>query len=687
MTTLPADYLERVYAGVLGKLIGVYSGRPFEGWSHERILAELGEVRSYVNARFDVPLVVTDDDIGGTFAFVRALEDGFDITPQTVADVWRNVIVENRTILWWGGRGVSTEHTAFLNLKEGVGAPESGSIARNGQVVAEQIGAQIFIDGWGLVCPGDPKAAAHLAAQAARVSHDGEAVHAAQVIAAMVAQAFVEPDLEHLLDTGLRLIPADSLIARLIGDLRRWRGETDDWREARRRLEADYGYHRYGGGCHVIPNHGVVVLAWLWGGGDFDQTLMIANTCGWDTDCNAGNVACLMAVRGGLAAIPAAWRDPVADRLYLSTADPARVITDAVQVALWLTNLGRARLGHKPLEIKGGAPFHFSLPGARQGFVSDTPDTLTLTQRGLPSRPEVQALALTARLSAGDVARAMTPTFIPREARNMPGYTLMASPTLYAGQNLYADLVAPESNNAYLLARPVIAVIGPTGDEERRAGPDVVMLPGAGMRLAWTIPDTAGQPICGVGVEISAGSGALYLDRLWWMGAPHTSLLGEGELARRAWINAVETLTPVADEPQALHLVQPQGEGQILQGGPGWKDVHLRAEVELGSCRAWGLIVRATGLRRQMRVEIRGGQLALVVVHDDARTTCFATELVLGPRVEVELIVSGDRLALAVDNHLLIDDAALLARGPAAGAVGVLVVDGDLTVHRLELVA
>ena len=30
--SLPADYEERVYAGVLGKIIGVYLGRPFEGW-------------------------------------------------------------------------------------------------------------------------------------------------------------------------------------------------------------------------------------------------------------------------------------------------------------------------------------------------------------------------------------------------------------------------------------------------------------------------------------------------------------------------------------------------------------------------------------------------------------------------------------------------------------------------------
>ena len=30
---IPPDYEERVYAGVLGKIIGVYLGRPFEGWS------------------------------------------------------------------------------------------------------------------------------------------------------------------------------------------------------------------------------------------------------------------------------------------------------------------------------------------------------------------------------------------------------------------------------------------------------------------------------------------------------------------------------------------------------------------------------------------------------------------------------------------------------------------------------
>jgi len=75
MRTLPADYPERAYAAVLGKLIGVYLGRPFENWTYARIVQELGPIEYYVHDRLDCPLVVTDDDIAGTFTFVRALED------------------------------------------------------------------------------------------------------------------------------------------------------------------------------------------------------------------------------------------------------------------------------------------------------------------------------------------------------------------------------------------------------------------------------------------------------------------------------------------------------------------------------------------------------------------------------------------------------------------------------------
>ena len=149
---LDHQYFERVYAGVLGKIIGVYLGRPFEGWDYKEISDQLGEINYYVHEKLNVPLIVTDDDISGTFTFIRALEDyhySKDITPAQIGQTWLNYIIEKKTILWWGGFGNSTEHTAFLRLKNGVQAPLSGSMNLNSKIVAEQIGAQIFIDGWG----------------------------------------------------------------------------------------------------------------------------------------------------------------------------------------------------------------------------------------------------------------------------------------------------------------------------------------------------------------------------------------------------------------------------------------------------------------------------------------------------------------------------------------------------------
>jgi ADP-ribosylglycohydrolase len=148
---IPGDYAERVYAGVLGKIIGVYLGRPFEGWEHERIESELGEVLYYVNDRRDLPLknntlVVTDDDISGTFTFLRALPDygnSRGLTSAQIGQTWLNYIIERRTILWWGGLGNSTEHTAYLRLKNGTSAPESGSIALNSRIVAARGGTSM----------------------------------------------------------------------------------------------------------------------------------------------------------------------------------------------------------------------------------------------------------------------------------------------------------------------------------------------------------------------------------------------------------------------------------------------------------------------------------------------------------------------------------------------------------------
>ncbi|ABU59414.1 ADP-ribosylglycohydrolase family protein [Roseiflexus castenholzii] len=606
---LPADYVERVYAGVLGKIIGVYLGRPFEGWTYDRIMAELGEVWYYVHEQCGVPLVVTDDDLSGTFTFLRALPDygnTRELSPTQIGETWLNYIIENRAILWWGGMGRSTEHTAFLRLKHGIAAPHSGSAALNGRVIAEQIGAQIFIDGWAMVAPGDPELAADLARRAASVSHDGEAIYGAQVIAAMESLAFVERDLHVLIDTAVRFIPHDSIIFRLIANLREWRARFPDWRVAREQIAAQYGYDRYPGNCHIVPNHALIMLGLLYGEDDFQKSLMITATAGWDTDCNAGNVGCLLGIKNGLAGIDAGpdWRGPIADRLYLPTADGGRAVTDAVRETFAVVNIGRDLAGETPLAPKHGARFHFALPGSVQGFIvddsADSRETLSLENVTGQSVCGDRCLALRYRhLALGRAARAATATFLLPETLRMPGYAMLASPTLYPGQNLSARVCADRSNPTPVQCRLYLLVYDSCDAIVRKYGDATTLAPGSEHVFAWRVPDTGGQPIAAVGVELRGrGHGTVYLDYLTWEGTPEATFgrPAGGSMWRRAWVNGVSAYEQGANEP--YRLIQNEGTGLLIQGTREWRDYRVCAVVTPHLAEAFGLGARVQGMRR-----------------------------------------------------------------------------------------
>jgi ADP-ribosylglycohydrolase len=641
------DYLERVYAGVLGKIIGVYLGRPFEGWTQQRILSELGEIWDYQHERLGVPLVVADDDISGTFTFLRALPDhggSADLTAEQIGKSWLNYIVENRSILWWGGMGNSTEHTAFLRLKNGIPAPQSGAIATNGKTVAEQIGAQIFIDGWALVCPGNPGLAAELARKAGSVSHDGEAIYASQLLAAMEAQAFVEPSIEQLIETGLKYLPADCLITRLVSDVRNWHGTDNDWRLTRDRIERAYGYDKFPGNCHVIPNHAIIILSLVYSEDNFGRALMIANTSGWDTDCNSGNVGCLIGIKNGLAAIDPKLREPVADKLYLSTADGGRCITDAVretyEICRIAHQLGQARPISTP---KNGARFHFSLAGSVQGWSglaceadSVGTDVKTANARlenvalednsvssvGLASEAAPRALALDFNLSP-KIPRATisTPTFIPPDSKDASHYCLMACPTLYPGNIVTGRLIAGHENSAPIRVTPFIAYYGTDDELNHRHGPSLVLDPGATQHFQWQIPDLNGSPIVHFGLEVSStrsASGRLYIDYVDWSGTPTTVFRRPPDNSKmwlRSWVNSVDHVG--TRWASAFHLSQNRGTGLFIQGSRDWQNYAVQSAIMSDPAKSFGLAARVQGLTRYYALLLGPNQVVRLIRNYD----------------------------------------------------------------------
>lgn len=746
---LPTDYLTRVYAGVLGKLIGVYLGRPFESWPHAAITAEFGTIRHYVHTHFpgfaQRPPVVTDDDVSGTFTFIQALaEHGIfrDITSEQIGETWLNNVIEKETIFWWGGIGVSTEHTAFLNLKNGIKAPDSGSIETNGKTVAEQVGAQIFIDGWAMVCPGQPELAAKFAKAAGSVSHDGESVLAAMMWAAMEAEAFVSKDVEHLIETGLKIIRKErigSLIEVLIQDVREWVALDKDWRVTRQRIDDKYGYEKFEGIVHVVPNHAIMIMTLLYAGNDFHEAMHIVNTCGWDTDCNSGNVACLVAIMHGLECFEGGpdWRGPLADRALISSANGGYSINNGARLAYDIANLGRGLAGHKALTPpKNGAQYHFTLPGSVQGFTVQPAKAATVAQsRDCLGRPGL-AIKLTGLTPTSGSIAVMTDTFHPLYLPTSgEGYSLTSTPLLYPGQTVKAVLRADAdecrcpvlcqiSIMAYNHDDTVVTFNGPATELRPKRMSQDSEVP---VTLEYTIPHSAlldgTRPIFAVGVALTpiphtptsntAAIGTVRLDRLSWEGTPQLTLKlprhTEEPLTyfQRMFVRSLDYFH--MQTGPTFRLAQDRGEGLLSIGTRDWADYTAKVcgfrVLTGGHC---GVVVRVQGLRRWYGLQFivtrgpggtRRRGVALVKVRD-AKTTvlkCISMEWTVDVPYDLRVVCQGRRLmgeicrAGTANNTAVAQVVATDEDNDAyeTGGVGFVVTEGaiaaeDLTVERVH---
>jgi hypothetical protein len=552
--------------------------------------------------------------------------------------------------------------------------------------------------------PGNPDQAAYLAEQAARVSHDGEAVHAAKLLAAMEAQAFVESDAQKLLDVGLGFVPKDALIRRVVEDVRAWHAGDNgqDWHRTRALIAERYGYDKFPGNCHVIPNHALIILATLYGGNSFQDTMRIVNTAGWDTDCNAGNVGCLFGIRTGLAGIDAGpdFRTPIADRMYVSTADGGGSITDAVIEAQSLIATGHILAGSsRNVAAKNGARFNFNFPGSLQGFAAKTDAPAYLHQvevENVPghSRDGERSLAVNfRRLAPGRVARIATPTFFDRDVFTMPIYQLLACPTLYSGQIVECRLEA-DSNGKHVAVRLYASVYDERDELEQIYDDRHELLSGSEAVLTWRVPDTGGYPIFEVGLEIetrdqSSVDGVVYVDYLTWSGAPRTVFRRPDDNLSTMWKHAwVNNVSQFQTRWEGLRVSNSVGMGFIAQGSRDWKDYRVKSEITPLLAEAWGLAARIQGRERYYAVmfdKIDGGRAKLIKrVHDETvlASGCFSWQV--DQKYVVELQVEDNEILAFVDGRKILEftDTQFALAG---GGVGLVVDTGSISTQAVHV--
>jgi len=693
MTPSVAQYSERVYAGVLGKIIGVYLGRPVEGWPYEQIEARFGEILTFVNDELGVPLIVADDDISGTFGFFRALADhGYphDLDAAQVGQTWLNYIIENKTILWWGGLGRSTEHTAFLRLKNGIQAPRSGSAELNGTTLSEQIGAQIFIDAFAMAHPADPERAAALVRQAASVSHDGIALDAAAFLAALEALAFDVKTVDSLIEQARRYAYKPPF-QRLIDDVLRICALDDDWRRVRAVLDERYGPRRYPGPCHIVTNHASVLAALQLGGDSFQRSVMIAASAGWDTDCNAGSVGCLNGIRLGLKAITAETdlRAPVADRLLVVTSDGGGCVSDAVQEAQKIIDTAARLRGESTPNRR--PRFSFAFPSATQGFGvcpyerAPYPNVSVNSANG--DHPGL--VVKCSGVGPGTPASISAPVGLD-PSEQIENFTTLASPTLYPGQRIGARLTSDDdalTAALYVLYRRTAGAVACVS-----APPSAI---GRGeTTLEWVVPAVGNNPLLRVGLRIESSrryDGTILIHEIDWDGAPE-SFEQQGLLMSSIWDTKPEALTAWVSSAQNFEadfgvtysVSHPSGNGLATIGTRDWADYRVDSTLIFSLHRAAGLVARSRGHRRYYAAEFAGGTTVRIVKQDHATRLTLAEAAWaydLDTRYAVGFECDGNQLAVAVEGATIItgsDADAKLASGGAGFFVneGTLMADG-----------
>lgn len=622
MSIIPHDYIERCYAGWAAKLVGIRYGAPIEGWWYNKIKEIYGELDGYV---VDYSRFAADDDSNGPMIFIRALNDAThtrDITPQDIAETWLNYAPYEHGFYWWGGYGISTEHTAYLNLRNGIPAPRSGSIEQNGATIAEQIGGQIFIDTWGLVCPGQPALAAEYAAKAASVSHDGNGIYGGQYVAAAIALAFTAKDIREVLEGALNYIPTDCEYARAARAVIRFYDEqkVKNWREAYLYVRDSWGYAKYPGNCHIIPNAAVMILSMIYGEGDFDKTLNICNMCGWDTDCNVGNVATIMGVLCGIEAISwEKWLKPINDYFAVSCVLGCLNTMDTPWCVSYLADLAYRIAGEEMPEKwkKYMNPdeqyYHFKLPRSTHGF-SVYPESGAVNETICLNSGEGSLRAGLVRMNPTQSFRIGKRTYLHPSDFHDDRYEPVVSPILYPGQTISARVKKIEYCQPELYAAMYVRIRG----GEYLEGERTLLTGEEWAELSFRIPTLPHMLIEEMGVRLTAGptcgggAAVVLMDEVRFTGEPCYDIDFHHETLR--WRSKISQFTYLKGS-WSLENGRLMGSacdyGETYTGDIRWGDYSLEGSITPACAGEAALNIRVQGAIRSYAVVLADGKLMI----------------------------------------------------------------------------
>lgn len=271
--TLRADYKDKMLGCWIGKSIGGTIGGPLEGNTN------------FLDLPYEYPKVnIDNDDLDLQLVWLHQLEQrGLRITADDMADAWLNHVS-----FPYDEYGV-----AMANLRMGLKPPATG-IFNNW--FTNGMGSPIRSEIWGCLFPGQPEVAGYYAYLDAQVDHWDESVWGEVLFACMESIAFVESDLQTIIDGGLAFIPDHSIMKQAVILAVKLHADGKSLREARETILAKYNHHNF---TDCVQNIAFTILGLLYGGGDFLKCILDASACGYDVDCTAATAGSIIGIIQG----------------------------------------------------------------------------------------------------------------------------------------------------------------------------------------------------------------------------------------------------------------------------------------------------------------------------------------------------------------------------------------------------
>jgi hypothetical protein len=284
MITLPAEQVvDKMRGGLLGMMIGNMNGWPYEF----RYYDKHGDVKAYIPSLPEG--AQTDDDTDFEWVYIYNMQRTRTtyLPYNDITTYWKNSINDG---IWCANR-----YARYL-MDLGIPAPMTGSVVLN-PWAEFNVSGQFLCESFGLVAPAMPQTAARIGLHYTKVAIDNEPAQTTQLYTTIISTAFVQSDINKILDAGIASLDPKSIMVQIIADVRKWHSQNlYDPAETHRLLHAKYVMNdeltRNRNGSEL--NTAAVIAAFLYGNGNFSETIRHSMNFGYDADCNCATLGTLM---------------------------------------------------------------------------------------------------------------------------------------------------------------------------------------------------------------------------------------------------------------------------------------------------------------------------------------------------------------------------------------------------------